>query len=301
MGKSRLSNELLSRLGDRATVLEGRCLPYGEGITFWPVTDGAARRRGDRRGRSARRGAAEAVEPAHERRRRRAGRRPAGRAARARPAAPGSRRRSGPSASCSSTSANNGHSSSSSTTSTGREPTFLDLLEYVVDWIQAPVLVSVSPGRSSARRARTGPAPGTGSALITAGAAVGRDRRPDSEPRRRPGSVLPEPRIASPTRRRAIRCSSRRCCPSLIDDGLLPATTAHGAPPPTCPAISVPPTIQALMDRPHRPPRRRRTGGDERASVVGQVFWWGALYGALAGSTTPGRRRASNHPASGRS
>jgi class 3 adenylate cyclase/tetratricopeptide (TPR) repeat protein len=37
VGKSRLTGELLSRMGSRATVLEGRCLPYGEGITFWPI------------------------------------------------------------------------------------------------------------------------------------------------------------------------------------------------------------------------------------------------------------------------
>ena len=37
MGKSRLTIEVLSRLAGRATVLEGRCLPYGEGITFWAL------------------------------------------------------------------------------------------------------------------------------------------------------------------------------------------------------------------------------------------------------------------------
>jgi class 3 adenylate cyclase/tetratricopeptide (TPR) repeat protein len=37
VGKSRLTGELLSRLGSRATVLQGRCLPYGDGITFWPI------------------------------------------------------------------------------------------------------------------------------------------------------------------------------------------------------------------------------------------------------------------------
>jgi DNA-binding SARP family transcriptional activator len=36
IGKSRLSEELEAALGDRATVLSGRCLSYGEGITFWP-------------------------------------------------------------------------------------------------------------------------------------------------------------------------------------------------------------------------------------------------------------------------
>jgi class 3 adenylate cyclase/tetratricopeptide (TPR) repeat protein len=37
VGKSRLSAEFLERVADRATVLRGRCLPYGEGITFWPI------------------------------------------------------------------------------------------------------------------------------------------------------------------------------------------------------------------------------------------------------------------------
>ncbi len=39
VGKTRLCNELVSRLGRRAQVLTGRCLPYGEGITFWPVAE----------------------------------------------------------------------------------------------------------------------------------------------------------------------------------------------------------------------------------------------------------------------
>jgi hypothetical protein len=39
VGKSRLVSELLSNVGDRATVLRGRCLHYGEGITFWPLVE----------------------------------------------------------------------------------------------------------------------------------------------------------------------------------------------------------------------------------------------------------------------
>ena len=37
VGKSRLTAELLSGPGAQARVLQGRCLPYGEGITFWPM------------------------------------------------------------------------------------------------------------------------------------------------------------------------------------------------------------------------------------------------------------------------
>jgi class 3 adenylate cyclase/tetratricopeptide (TPR) repeat protein len=37
IGKSRLFGELLSVLDERASALTGRCLPYGDGITFWPL------------------------------------------------------------------------------------------------------------------------------------------------------------------------------------------------------------------------------------------------------------------------
>jgi len=39
IGKSRLANELLTEIRGEATVLSGRCLPYGEGITYWPLRD----------------------------------------------------------------------------------------------------------------------------------------------------------------------------------------------------------------------------------------------------------------------
>jgi DNA-binding SARP family transcriptional activator len=39
LGKTRLVQELAGRLGHEVTVLTGRCLPYGEGITFWPLRE----------------------------------------------------------------------------------------------------------------------------------------------------------------------------------------------------------------------------------------------------------------------
>jgi tetratricopeptide (TPR) repeat protein len=39
VGKTRLVGELLDHLAPRAEVLQGRCLSYGEGITFWPVAE----------------------------------------------------------------------------------------------------------------------------------------------------------------------------------------------------------------------------------------------------------------------
>src|ERR671932_810000 len=37
LGKSRLADEFLDRIGDRSTTLRGQCLPYGDGITYWPL------------------------------------------------------------------------------------------------------------------------------------------------------------------------------------------------------------------------------------------------------------------------
>lgn len=39
IGKSRLLADFVERLDGEATVLRGRCLPYGEGITFWPLAE----------------------------------------------------------------------------------------------------------------------------------------------------------------------------------------------------------------------------------------------------------------------
>ncbi|MEX2557207.1 MAG: adenylate/guanylate cyclase domain-containing protein [Actinomycetota bacterium] len=39
VGKSRLVHEVMTGLEDQATVLRGRCLPYGDGITFFPLLE----------------------------------------------------------------------------------------------------------------------------------------------------------------------------------------------------------------------------------------------------------------------
>ena len=39
VGKSRLVGECLARLRDEPVILRGRCLPYGAGITYWPLIE----------------------------------------------------------------------------------------------------------------------------------------------------------------------------------------------------------------------------------------------------------------------
>jgi DNA-binding SARP family transcriptional activator/class 3 adenylate cyclase len=49
LGKTRLAQELPSRLGPQARILTGRCLAYGEGITFWPLREIVNEAAGDER------------------------------------------------------------------------------------------------------------------------------------------------------------------------------------------------------------------------------------------------------------
>src|SRR5262245_16418549 len=39
LGKSRLVREFIQRIRGRARVARGRCLPYGEGVTYWPIAE----------------------------------------------------------------------------------------------------------------------------------------------------------------------------------------------------------------------------------------------------------------------
>src|SRR5438552_462850 len=39
IGKSRIAQEFLAEVGDGATLVSGRCLSYGEGITYWPLVE----------------------------------------------------------------------------------------------------------------------------------------------------------------------------------------------------------------------------------------------------------------------
>jgi class 3 adenylate cyclase/tetratricopeptide (TPR) repeat protein len=39
IGKSRLIHEFVASLDGRFTVLQGRCVPYGDGVTFWPIAE----------------------------------------------------------------------------------------------------------------------------------------------------------------------------------------------------------------------------------------------------------------------
>ena len=50
VGKSRLVSEVAGSIPNGAVVAHGRCLPYGEGITYWPLAEFSGRSAGGGRG-----------------------------------------------------------------------------------------------------------------------------------------------------------------------------------------------------------------------------------------------------------
>jgi predicted ATPase len=68
VGKTRLVGDFLDGVSDRATVLRGRCLAYGDGITFWPLVEvvRAAARIGEDDSADTARGRIAALLPADE-------------------------------------------------------------------------------------------------------------------------------------------------------------------------------------------------------------------------------------------
>ena len=262
VGKSRLIEAFVDALGDRATVLRGRCLPYGDGITFFPLVEAvieiadlqaadapeAARdeARGARRGRPGRRrgriaeqvGQAIGIAAARARRRRRSGR--SGRCSRAsRRERPARVRRS--------------------TTSSGPSRRCCELVEHVADFARdAPILLACM-----ARPELLDDAPGWAGGKLNAtsilveplgreecGTLVANLLADDDVGRGRPGADRGRGRGTSAVRRGDARaCSSTRDVLVLNEDRWVATGDLSDVP--------VPPTISALLAaRLDRLPRR---------------------------------------------
>jgi class 3 adenylate cyclase/tetratricopeptide (TPR) repeat protein len=276
VGKSRLVREFLATVEDRATVISGRCLPYGEGITFWPIV-------GVLRGAA---GIKDADDPA-EARAKLAGLLPAdgdGPLVEARlggllddSIGPGIQETFWAVRKLFE------HLASSRPLVVvfddihWGEPTFLDLVEYVADWIAAaPVLLvciarpelhdtrpSWSVGKPGATLLRLEPLSEPESAGLITNLLGGAEL--DDDVRMRIAEVAEgNPLFLEQTLR------------MLIDDGALRRNgrwTVAG----DVEAIAIPPTVHAVLTA-----RLDRLDPDERAvieraSVVGRVFWWGAV------------------------
>lgn len=278
VGKSRLANEFLSTLGARATVVQGRCLPYGEGITFWPITGvlreaaginleddhdvarakvsallppvGDSALVGDRL--AALLGLGEAAPGIQE----------TFWAVRKLLEQLGSRRpvvvvfddiHWG-------------------------EPTFLDLLEYLADWIRGSPVLLVCLARPELLEARPGWMTGKSNATL-----IGLQPLTDSESEGLIKNLIGGAELVKEVLARITEVAEgnplfvEETLRMLVDDGVLQRSNGHWALAQDLSRLSIPATIQALLTA-----RLDRLESEERAviqraAVVGRVFWWGAV------------------------
>ncbi len=277
VGKSRLTAEVVSSLGDGTTTVMGRCLPYGEGITFWPVVGVLREAAGIIEGDSQaelRRKLTELLPEDDD------GALVADRLA-----------------------ALFGLADSPGIQETfwavrrvlehlaGREPlvvvfddiqwgeaTFLDLLEYLADWIAtAPVLI-VCLARPELLEVRPNWMTGKTNATLLPVQSLS-DRDTDELIRNlidHAGDVEhPLAGVAATSEGNPLFVEET--LRMLVDDGLLQRVEGRWTVTRDISRMSIPPTIHALLaarlDR--LEPEERAV--IERASVVGRVFWWGAV------------------------
>ena len=227
VGKTRLTQEFLDSIGRRARrSLRGRCLPYGDGITFWPIVEVVRRGRGDHRDRHG--------EEAREKLQDLVG---DDEVAERVGAAIGLIERRSRSPSCS------GASGGSSRCSPRErpivvvfddihwaEPTFLDLIERLTATIEgAPVMILCTSRHELLEKQ-----PDVGRRPERAdGSCSGRSRRGVANDRGEPAGAGGAPRQASRRRcsppPKAIRCSCEQLLSMLIDSGMLGSDDGGGS------------------------------------------------------------------------
>jgi class 3 adenylate cyclase/tetratricopeptide (TPR) repeat protein len=277
VGKSRLVHEFVAAVRGEARVLRGRCLPYGDGITYWPVAEivreAAAIEDGDASDAAQSKiaglvttgereavadrltqalGLAEATAPAEEIAW--AFRKLVEALARDRPVV------------------------AVFDDIQWAEPTLLDLIDHVADWTRdAPVLVVAiarqelldvrsgwSGGKDNATTLRLEPLPEQDCEVLVENL-LGMALLP----------LVAKARIAEAAEGNPLFVE--QVLSMLIDDELLRRDNGHWVPTADLTTIPIPPNIHALLGA-----RLDRLGGDERqvierASVVGKVFYQGAV------------------------
>ncbi len=274
VGKSRLALEVLHRIGDRATILRGRCLPYGEGITYWPIAE------------AVRRAAAISDEHQPDEARHRI-------AALLEGVERSDRIVDGVAELI-------GLGEGARTAEEGfwavrrffeglartqplvlvfddihwAEETFLDLLGYVVEWTSGVPVLMICLARKELLDRR----PAWAASDVVALASLG-----DAECESLLGSLLGTeevPRAVTEAIAGAAEGNPlfvEELLAMLIDDGLLVRDDGHWSPTPGLAGLAVPPTVQALLAARLEHLDRSERRVLECAAVVGEVFEWSAV------------------------
>jgi predicted ATPase/class 3 adenylate cyclase len=278
VGKSRLAREFLSMLGPRALVVQGRCLPYGEGITFWPMIGVLRDAAGIGLQASPPEAEAKIAELLPE----------VGDAALV----------------CDRLATLLGLGEATPGMQEtfwavrrlfeelgARQPvvvlfddiqwgeqTFLDLLEYLADWIrEAPVLI-VCLARPELLEVRSGWMTGKSNATLITLQALTDDESEGLIRNLIGGAELPpevQARVAEVAEGNPLFVEET--LRMLIDDGVLRPADGGWTTSGDLTRISIPPTIQALLTARLDRLEVEERAVIQRASVVGRVFWWGAV------------------------
>ena len=270
VGKSRLIAEFLAGVGGEATVMRGRCLPYGEGITYWPLAEALRGRYGEEP--LAGIGGVLSGDEAPLITERIAAAIDLGENAGAPDETAWAVRRL--------------------FEAEGRarplvvlfddlqwaEPTFLDLVEHLADWAREAPILLICLARPEFLDER--PSWGGGKFNATS---VLLERLSDGESVKLVANLLGRAQLDETVRDRIMSAAEgnplfvEEMLAMLIDDGLLTRNDGHWEPAGDLTKITVPPTIHALLSA-----RLDRLGRDERAviergSVEGKVFHRGAV------------------------
>ncbi len=286
VGKSRLTREFLLGIGDRARVVQGRCLPYGRGITYWALTEIVKELAGIKRFDTPilARERIEALLPATDEARliidRVAGaiglgdvsvrteeifwavRRFFEDIASERPLL---------------VVFDDIH---------WAEPTLLDLLEYLASFSREAPLMLLCPARPELAEIRPAWAERENTATVSLPPLDASECEELIENLLGRAGISPEPR------RRIVEAAEgnplfvEEFLRMLVDDGLLRSVNGHWEPTGDLADLTIPPSVEALLaarlDR--LLPKERAVA--QRAAVVGRVFWWGAVV-----ELTPERER----------
>jgi class 3 adenylate cyclase/tetratricopeptide (TPR) repeat protein len=248
VGKSRLIEEFLDGLAERATVVRGRCLPYGEGITFWPVLEVVRMLGAD----AASVGLAEGTSPSDE-------------------------------TSWAVRKLLEAHALERPLVVVfddvqWGEPTFLDLVEHVADLSRDAPILLVCLARPELLDARPGWAGGKFNATSVLLEPLGEDDSTELI-----SNLLGRAELDVEVRSRVAEAAEgnplfvEEMLGMLIDDGILERHNGHWVAKGDLASVAVPPTIQALLSARLDRLQPAERAVVERASVEGKVFHRGAV------------------------
>jgi class 3 adenylate cyclase/tetratricopeptide (TPR) repeat protein len=279
VGKSRVVDEFQQIVGSQATVASGRCLPYGEGITFWPLAEAVKQLAGLddseplERARAKIAALLEGEEQAEM-----IGAGVAGVVGLVEATGSGTEENFWAIRKLLESLANRRPLVVVFDDIHWAETTFLDLVEHVADWPRDAPILLVCMARPELLDHR----PGWGGGKLNASSIL-LEPLTNSESERLIENLLGQANLAAEARARISQAAEgnplfvEEMLEMLIDDGLLARDNGGWTATADLATVSVPPTIQALLGA-----RLDRLEGEERgvlecASVEGKVFHRGGV------------------------